>query len=487
MTRPSLSRSAIHGISFDCLKAALIGAMIILTSACITTASLQEAAGEAATINVRLLGPDSDSPMIFIEESPQHNETILAVYDAGNKCQRFNVYVNPLPGSPNILTAEPLWVKPLSLDRESDERALWSSIQEDNCAMILMIGAVEETGFAGLSLSSSDGVIKRVGMYFQDDKPGKGAFWFYSVSAAPLADAILIVVGSPFFGAMAVDSATAKPFSDPVTVSFDFPDGTRRQTSLDYTEAEDMLRRNFPHLFSPLYKEWNDIRFWTRAALVDLRLDYREVTSSKNGNVKLAQVNQYQGRWRYDPRDGRKLKENISEPLLDTRYIRYKCSSCEAVPLIGIVREPPPPPQPPEEDEAHRLLLESAEKGNPVSQWALYADEGKRMEDWRWLCMAADQKHGKAMVETGNILWEGRDGVTQDREMAYCWYRFATESGNKDADSDVMAAEWILSDAEIESALTRCAEDNLPACEEILLSVPTQHKDTGQTLPDSQE
>jgi TPR repeat protein len=109
------------------------------------------------------------------------------------------------------------------------------------------------------------------------------------------------------------------------------------------------------------------------------------------------------------------------------------------------------------------------------------------MEDWRWLCMAADQKHGKAMVETGNILWEGRDGVTQDREMAYCWYRSATESGNKDADSDVMAAEWILSDAEIESALTRCAEDNLPACEEILLSVPTQHKDTGQTLPDSQE
>jgi len=71
--------------------------------------------------------------------------------------------------------------------------------------------------------------------------------------------------------------------------------------------------------------------------------------------------------------------------------------------------------------------------------------------------------------------------------MAYCWYRAAAEAGHKYADSDVMAAEWILSDTEIETALKRCADDKLPSCKEILLSGQTQHRGTGQILPDSQE
>lgn len=63
---------------------------------------------------------------------------------------------------------------------------------DESCALVLMIGAVEDTGFVGLSLSTPEGPVTRVGMYFQDDKPGKGAFWFYSLVGGPVADAVLV-------------------------------------------------------------------------------------------------------------------------------------------------------------------------------------------------------------------------------------------------------------------------------------------------------
>ena len=484
---PGHHNSRPFAFTLVCLKWLLTSAIAIFSSACITTASLQEAAGEPAKINVRLLDLDSDISVICSEESPQHNETILSADQSWNNCHRNVIYVNPGPGQFHILTTEPQEVEPLFLNKESDERDLWLHVPDEQCALVLMMGTVENTGFTGLSLSTREKVIKRIGMYFQDDKPGKGSFWFYSVTAAPLADAILIVVGTPFFGAMAVNSATEKPFSDPVTVSFDFPDGTRRQTSLTYAEAEDKLRRNFPRLFSPLYKEWDDIRFWTRAALLDLHLDYREVAASNNKEVSLVQVNQYSGNWQYDPRDGRDLQHNISEPLLDTRYIRYQCSSCEVVPLVGIVNKPTPVPQPPAEDNEHRLLQESADKGNAYSQWHLYLDEGKRKEDWPWLCKAADQRHGDAMVETGNIFWHGRDGIVQDRELGYCWYKAAAEAGHRSADADVMAAEWILSDKELENATKRCFDGKLPSCKELLLPSFPKVNSSDQSLPENQD
>ena len=459
-----LCRSLFYGIP----RILLICAATCLTSACITTASIQEATGETARLHIRLLRLDTGLPVVGFEETPQHNETILAVEQVVEGCDGYSIFVNPSPLSPNRLTFEPLEIDPIFLDREADEHELWRSVSGEQCALVLMIGAVEDTGFVGLSLSTREGPVKRVGMYFQDDKPGKGAFWFYSLIGGPVADAVLVVVGGPVFGAMAIDSAIDEPFSDPVTVSFDFPDGNRRQVSLSYEYADDVLRRNFPHLFSPVYKEWEDIRFWTRAALLKLRLDAREVVSNRGGKVTLGQVGQYEGNWRFDPRDGRGLQENISVPLQDTRYIRYKCSSCTAVPLVGVVREPTPVPPPVAMEDKMQRLRKEAENGYPLSQWRLYEEGGKRRDDWPWLCKAADQEYSKALLEIGDILWSGRDGVDPDRELAYCWYRSAVSAGNKTAEGDVLAAEWMLPEKEIESAMQRCEEIELSGCDEIL-------------------
>jgi hypothetical protein len=406
----------------------VIGIIVILSIGCFTTASLQEATGEKARIHVRLLKVDSSLPVVYSEETPQRNETGIFVGQFIAGCHTYTIYANPSPESTNVLTTESVEIYPLILDDESDEHGLWSLVPDNRCALLLMVGEVQETGFAGFSLSTRDKVLKRVGIYLQKDKPGKSIFWLFSIYPAPFYDAVLLVVGTPLFGAMAIDSASHKAFPDPVTVSFDFPDGTRSQTSITYKEAETTLRRNFPALFSPLLNEWNDIRFWTRAALLKLRLDYREVTSDK-GNINLAQISQYQGLWRYDPRDGRGLETDIREPLQDTRYIRYNCNSCKELPLTGIVNKQPPVPRPPGGDTGYQSLLQSAENGDPASQWHLYFDNGRRKEDWPWLCKAVDQEYGDAMVEIGEILWHGRDGIVQNRELAYCWYKAAFASG----------------------------------------------------------
>ena len=99
-------------------------------------ASIQEATGETARLHIRLLRLDTGLPVVGFEETPQHNETILAVEQVVEGCDGYSIFVNPSPLSPNRLTFEPLEIDPIFLDREADEHELWRSVSGEQCAPV---------------------------------------------------------------------------------------------------------------------------------------------------------------------------------------------------------------------------------------------------------------------------------------------------------------------------------------------------------------
>ena len=119
--------------------------------------------------------------------------------------------------------------------------------------------------------------------------------------------------------------------------------------------------------------------------------------------------------------------------------------------------------------EAKDIVDTIAEEGSAEAQFQMYM-RANTSDPLVWLCRAADQEYGEAMVEVGNILWEGRGGIARDRELARCWYKAAVDAGHGDAKSELMAAEWMLSGDQAASTDDRCTGVNPPSCEKTLLS-----------------
>ena len=147
------------------------------------------------------------------------------------------VYINPRPANTTELTKKPTDIDPINIATESDELALWNYIDDQQCAVMVFVGRIEKIDFEGVSISVPNAIIRRYSDSLPKDVPADSRYWF-GLTVAPLADALIPV------GMMenALISPAICPSPNTITVTFDFPDGTRKETALTKDEAATLLQ-----------------------------------------------------------------------------------------------------------------------------------------------------------------------------------------------------------------------------------------------------
>ena len=237
---------------------------------------------------------------LFWLEWPQNSATRMTLDSAPTDCERWAVYVNPQDNQLNRLSSAGTVVAPLTLQNGSAELANWSRLPADRCTVQVIAGYLIDEAFMGLSFSTRDGVFRREAVKLPREKSGG-----WKLHAL---DGIVERLQQDY---------PAEWLDRVITVSFDFPGGHREETDLTLWQAAELLD-------GPFYRDaafqieqpWRYVRFWTRAALEKLKLDFREQEGA------LVSVGQARGKWQVDPRDGRSAGAELFYPLLDARYLR---------------------------------------------------------------------------------------------------------------------------------------------------------------------
>jgi hypothetical protein len=215
---------------------------------------------------------------------------------------------------------------------------LWSLLPEDPCAIIFSVGTHVGDGFSGLSAATREGEFARFEFPMPEDTPTDKSALALAAFAAPLDVYLtpLLVVGIPLaFAAGALFPGDA-PAAEPTVVSFDFPDGSRKEVSLTYQRAMQLYAERLPgsrfgrRAANP---GWNVPGFWTIAALLALETSFR-VTRQKTESGEsstLADVGDSSGDWRFNLRDGNGERCDLNLPIQQSRYIRFALAGGQRV------------------------------------------------------------------------------------------------------------------------------------------------------------
>jgi hypothetical protein len=258
------------------------------------------------------LTDSGDRVDIFWQEWPYGADARLRIETPLEGCDSLAVYVNPDAGNPRRLSPAPTAVAPVRLTSADRALASWQQLPVGRCAVLITAGYLLNEAFMGFSFSTREGVFHRQPLRLRATRPGR--VW----KTYPLTG---------------ITERLAAEFPDDwqgrlVTVSFDWPDGRREEATLNLAEAARLLdgpyyegTRN--HIRQP----WRSMRFWVRAAMAELDLDFREQESPQDGRFtfrELVSVANSEGKWVLDPRDGREPTTALAYPILQARYIRIK-------------------------------------------------------------------------------------------------------------------------------------------------------------------
>jgi hypothetical protein len=298
---------------------ASIAAILALCAAqtgCLTNALVDEAAGADTRLEFAIVDDSPDNARIFWRESPYTASSLLRVNADLPECERL---------SP--IGTDPVTVDPSRLDDREAEMAQWQYLPDGPCSVLISAGYIVNDLFLGLSFSTrEDGVFQQFEVGLSEDRESSPTTWFLLPWAWMIYEPVYAVTIYPLL--LVSLSIPVELQEEVVTVSFDMPDGNRLETTLQAEEALNLLAGQY-YRETKLHRKapWLQVRFWVRAALAKLSLDYREEVSTHEQTYwedtnQLVYVDGHWGPWRFDPRDGRAPRRSLYEPLGESRVIR---------------------------------------------------------------------------------------------------------------------------------------------------------------------
>lgn len=284
--------------------------VISLLCACSGQRSTERREARPAELEFYQISDVGSNVRIFWHETPYLSDTQMQLQTPLSQCAHVALYANPTTENPNRLGQSPITVTPRQVKDQTEELAQWSRLPHDPCGVLVTAGYIKDVAFMGLSFSTRQGVFFRQYLRLTRDKlPGE----FLSDTQVALA-------------LLASSNNDDKWRDKEMTVSFDFPDGHREEITLSFHRAVQLLD-------GPYYREsqwnlktpWIFARFWIRAAMAGLNLDFREqVSPDARGyfTLKLSSVNGFKGDWQLDTRDGRPPTDKLYTLLEESPYIR---------------------------------------------------------------------------------------------------------------------------------------------------------------------
>jgi hypothetical protein len=227
------------------------------------------------------------------------------------------------------LTSKAVDVRPIQLGARSEELASWNNISETRCALLVTAGRIEDDDFMGISVSTPSKIIRRHGIGLQDDLAAKHRWWGM-VPVAMLYD----ITHIPLYYAVGLIGSTADNPTEPVTVIFQFPDGSRKLATLYSEEVKKILKEIYPTVLSGLPFPLKRVRTWTRAAIVKLRMEFTEEAGGElvtdewmPDSLRLKMVDGKVGNWVYRLDTGTESSTDLTIGMGDSSSIRFVLES----------------------------------------------------------------------------------------------------------------------------------------------------------------
>jgi hypothetical protein len=180
-------------------------------------------------------------------------------------------------------------------------------------------------GFTGVSFTTHKGVTRWYPTVPQGDVAGKGS----RIAMLPLA-AWFDIAASPLYLFLGVAGSSAEGPAEPVTVIFDFPDGTRKQVNLTAAQTRALLEENYPETLTvPMYP-LKRVRAWTRAALTQLKLEFVEEAVGEATTdewipegLKMKMIGGYRGKWVYRMDTSSDTSDDLTVWMGDASSLRF--------------------------------------------------------------------------------------------------------------------------------------------------------------------
>jgi hypothetical protein len=306
----------------------LVSLFLLAIQGCATRMSMEEAVGESAKLEFRVLDAHMPAPQLYWKESPWHIETLLRPEPPLPDCIQVRIYANRSPEAPVLLSDRATEVQPVKLATTAEELAAWERVPDLQCALLVSVGEIVQDDFTGVSISIPGKVFKRHSMALQGDVDAKHRWW----GMVPVA-AVFDVTHIPLYYAVGLIGQTSANPVEPVTVIFQFPDGSRRSTNLDYGEATRLLKTNYPAVLSlPFSRKL--VRTWTRAALCKLELEFTEEAGGElvhdewlPDSLRLKMVDGYVGNWVYRLDTDTESNSDIAVGMQDASSIRFELAT----------------------------------------------------------------------------------------------------------------------------------------------------------------
>lgn len=313
----------------------LIVSCALLNSGCVTSRAIKNYEGDDAVLEFRLASNTMPAPRVYWSESPPHAETMLTLRLPAADCESVSIYVNPTADSSNLLDEKTLSVAPARPGGSTTD--YWQYIPADPCTILLLAGNFDDGDFSGVQYATVTSDFERLTIDLakdrikneDDDLPAY--LWPLAVVMVPVYATVAVVTVESF----GLIPRKDRDFEHPVTVSFDFPDGSREETIMSEEEAIELLDGPFYQdgaLFPADRFNSNFARFWVRAALLKLELDFREEQiaqwNDENGTeystLALVNVDGLDGDWLVDPRNGSEPATSLYTRIENPRFIRCR-------------------------------------------------------------------------------------------------------------------------------------------------------------------
>lgn len=318
-------------------RSVLASLLIVMLSGCATQAIMRGAAGGHAILTFWQNSPHGDGThFLWWRESPVFAESMLPIPSLAG-CSRPVLYVNPDGRGRNKIDGKTVSVAPIALEYHDEVSHLWSYIDGDPCAVLVYAGQIEEGSFTGVMLLTNERVISELPAKLTGDQEADTG----RLMMMPLTILIYDVPFTLLGGSLATGAAMREidAFSEPVAITFVLPDQTRYSTHINVKEARRLLKETNYVENQPLsYADWEVARFWTRAALIKLRLSFREQSQPETWDTggpqfpELKHVAGVSGLWVYRIPGDSVERVNLSDSLGDhfkkmrelTFSLRYK-------------------------------------------------------------------------------------------------------------------------------------------------------------------
>jgi hypothetical protein len=299
---------------------------LLCTPGCATRYAIEEATGERALYEFKLVNADAHAPMVYWRESPRHIETALNLALQLEGCQEIRAFVNRFPEEPIELSLNPVAIAPIEIRSRADEAKYFQRLPTARCAVLVTLGVIQEELFTGLSFSTASGVILRHRTVIQGSLKGRGSMW----AMAPLA-ALFDLTKTPVYVMGGSIGGSADEPTQPVTVIFEFPEGRREQTELTHDEAEALLRKYYPMTLSTPMFPFKRARAWARAALAKLNMEFSEKAFGDASQdewvpqgLELKMINGYWGEWEFSVETYTDTYTNLIYGIGNASLIRFR-------------------------------------------------------------------------------------------------------------------------------------------------------------------